>query len=117
MWEGREEDGVELMRNALVCVPLFEEKNPIMELNVLFNFTDALFDTHAIEEAEPLVARFLEAAKAESDYRGRLSFWDCQSHYTSARLHEVLCTCTPCSEPPHTARPLHATKADIVCHS
>jgi len=66
-----------------------------MGLNVLDTFTDALFRTHAIDEAEPLVARFLEEAKAESDKRGRLDISELDSLYMSARLHEVLCTCTP----------------------
>jgi len=113
---GRDEEGVELLRNALVCVPLCEEENPNMELNVLHFFTDALFRTHAIDEVEPLVARFLEAAKAESDKRGRLCYWEFYSLYTSARLHEVLCTCTPVWDLLHTARTLNFTKADSVSH-
>jgi len=114
MENGREEEGVNLLRNALVCVPLCEGGDTSMELDVLLNFTEALFITHATDEVEPLVARFLKAAKAESQKQGRLVFWEFQSFYTSARLHEVLCTCTPCWEPPHTARPVHATKADSV---
>ena len=66
-----------------------------IELRVLHAFTDALFHTHAIDEVEPLVARYLEAAKAESQKRGRLSMSELYSLYTSARLHEVLCTCKP----------------------
>jgi len=66
-----------------------------MELNVLGSFTDALFHTHAIDEVEPLVARFLEAAKAESVKQGRLHFFELQSVLASSRLHEVVCTCTP----------------------
>jgi hypothetical protein len=92
---GRKQEGVELLRNALVCVPLCEREDTIMELNALLNFTDALFDTHAIDEVEPLVARYLEAAKAESQKRGRLSFSELYSLYASARLHEVLCTYYP----------------------
>jgi hypothetical protein len=95
MADGREEEGMELMRNALVCVPLFEEENTATELNVLRFFTDALFRTHAIDEVEPLVARYVEMAKAESDKQGRLSFSEIRSLYTSARLHEVLCSWTP----------------------
>jgi len=95
MTGGREEEGLELLRNALVCVPLFEEDATNMELNVLHFFAHALFDTHAIDEVEPLVARFLEAAKAESDKQERLCFSDLRSLCASARLHEVLCTCTP----------------------
>ena len=114
---GREEEGVELMRNALVCVPLCEGENPIMELGVLQAFTCALLDTpHEIDEVEPLVARFLEAAKAESDRQGRLDWFELQSVLASARLHEVLCTCTPCWEPLDAARPLHSTQADSVSH-
>jgi len=115
MGGGRDEEGVELMRNALVCVPLCEGDASNLELEVLHYFTHALFQTHAIDEVEPLVARFLEAANAESSNLGHLSFSKLQSLYTSARLHEVLCTCTTCWEPPHTAQPLHATKADSVC--
>ena len=66
-----------------------------MELNVLSRFTIALFRTHAIDEVEPLVARFLEAAKEESSKQGRLIISALRSLVTSARLHEVLCTCTP----------------------
>jgi len=116
MEEGRHEEGLELMRNALVCVPLCEEKDTIIELDVLHAFIDALFHTHAIDEAEPLVARFLEVAKAESQKQKCLQISEFRSLNASARLHEVLCTCTPCLEPPHTARPLQATKADSVSH-
>jgi hypothetical protein len=91
---GRDAEGVVLLRNALVCVPLCEEEDPIMELEVLHFFTDALFDTHAIDEVEPLVARYLEAAKSDSERQGRLH-WDVHSLCTSARLHEVLCSCPP----------------------
>jgi len=114
MAEGREEEGVELMRNALVCVPLCEEEDTNLELEIRYLFTEALFHTHAIEEVEPLVARFLEAAKAESEKQGRLTISLLQSLCGSARLHEVLCTCTPCWEPPHTARPLHSTTNEVT---
>jgi hypothetical protein len=114
--EGRQEEGLELLRNALVCLPLCEEEDTIMELDVLDHFTDALFHTHAIDEVEPLVARYLEAAKAESDKQGHLCYCRLHSFYTSTRLHEVLCLCNPCWEPPHAARPLHSTKADSVIH-
>jgi len=91
MAEGLEEEGVELLRNALVCVPLCEEDDTTMELRVLDFLTDALFHTHAIDEMEPLVTRFLEAAKAESQKWGRLHWFELQSVVASARLHEVLC--------------------------
>ena len=87
-----------------------------MELNVLNSFTDALFDTHAIDEVEPLVARYIEAAKAESEKKGRLIITELRSLFTSARLHEVLCSCPPHWDPHHIARPLHSTEADSVSH-
>ena len=95
MAEGRTEEGLELLRNAMVCVPLCEVDASGLELSVLRLLTDALFHAHAIDEVEPLVARFREAARAESDRQGRPCFHGFYSLYTSARLHEVLCTCTP----------------------
>jgi hypothetical protein len=95
MKEGHEEEGVDLLRNALVCVPLCEVDDSSMELNVLDFFTDALFDTHAIDEVEPLVARYLEAAKAKTEKKGRLQVSELQSLFRSARLHEVLYLCPP----------------------
>jgi len=116
MEEGRQEEGVDLMRNALLCVPLFEEEDTILELNVLHSFTNALFRTHAIDEVEPLVAQYLEAAKAESQKRGRLSMSEIRSLYASVRLHEVLCSCNPVWDLLHNARPLNFAKADSVSH-
>jgi hypothetical protein len=122
---GRDEEGVELLRNALVCVPLCEGgdepdvldvKTSALELDILSTFTTALFDTHAIDEAEPLVARYRETAKADSDTQGRLSYWEFDSLLMSARLHEVLCTCAPVRDSLGTARALHFTKADSVSH-
>ena len=88
--DGRTEEGVELLRNALVCAPLSEGHATSNELDALQDFTNALFSTHAIDEFEPLVLRYREAAKAESDKNGRLSFHDFHSFFMSARLHEVL---------------------------
>ena len=116
MADWREEEGVELLRNALVCVPLCEEEDTAMELNVLHAFTNTLLRMHAIDEVEPLVARFRETATAFSEKKGRVTSAEFHSLYARALLHEVLCTCTPCWEPPHTAQPLHSAKADSVCH-
>jgi hypothetical protein len=89
--EGRHEEGVDLLRNALAASSLRENENDnIMELEVLAEFTDALFQTHAIDEVEPLVLRYREAAMAESQKIGRVCYWELSSLYTSARLHEVL---------------------------
>jgi len=112
MQEGRNEEGVELLRNALAAAPLCEHDVGTHEVNVLHAFTNALFVTRALDEVEPLVSRYREAAKAESQRRGFLCFDDANSLFTSARLHEVLCTCTPL----RTVLPLHFAKADSVCH-
>jgi hypothetical protein len=106
---GRKQEGVELLRNALACVPLCEGDATIMELNALLSFTDVLFETLAIDEAEPLVARFLEAAKAESQKRGCLRISELHSLYASARLHEVLCT-----HPPRVGAPSECS--DLAFH-
>ena len=100
MAEGHAEKGVDLLRNALVCAPLCEgganERDANrMELAVLHDFTNALFLINAIDEVEPLVARYREAAHAKSDTQGRPCDFGLHSLYASARLHEVLCTCTP----------------------
>ena len=103
MTGGRKQEGVELLRNALACVPLFEEEDTILELSVIFHFTNALFDTRAIDEVEPLLARFHEAAKAESQKRGYLGIPELHSLCTSARLHEVFL----CTYPPRVGSPSH----------
>ena len=92
---GRDEEGMELLRNALVCVPLCEGDESGTELRVLRCVTDTLLHAHAIDEVEPLVARYREAARAESDKQGCPCIFVFHSLCTSARLHEVLCTCTP----------------------
>jgi hypothetical protein len=102
---GRAEEGVELLRNALVCLPLCEGGDTTTELNVLLSFTDALFHTDAIDEVEPLIPRYIEAAKAESDKQGRRNYSEFHSLYASARLHEVLCTWTP----PRVGLPSHCS--------
>ena len=107
MAEGRSEEGVEMLRNALVCAPLREGEDDDMELNVLLNFTNALFLIDAIDEVEPLVARFRETAQAESGMMERtpeLCFYDMHILYSSAHLHEVLLL-NPERGGGHTARP------------
>jgi hypothetical protein len=88
--EGRHEEGLDLLRNALAASSLRENENDtIMELQVLAHLTDALFRTDAIDEVEPLVLPYREAAEAQSRKDGRVCFWELQSLYASARLHEV----------------------------
>ena len=88
--EGRHEEGVDLLRNALAASSLREdEDNTDMELQVLARLTEALFQTHAIDEVEPLIPRLREAAAAQSRKRERVSYSELQSLYYSARLLEV----------------------------
>jgi len=113
MNQGRHEEGVELLRNALVATNLSEhegeEKRNQAELNVLHSLSEALFKIAAIDEVEPLVLRYRELAKAETARIGGLQYkmW---SFYLSARLHEVPCICSPSRDPVHTARPMQSTK-------
>jgi hypothetical protein len=96
MNEGRHEEGADLLRNALAASSLREdEDDTYMELQVLASLTDALFLTHEIDEVEPLVLRYREVAMAESQKMGRVCFWELQSLYASARLHEVGNPSTP----------------------
>jgi len=92
--EGRDEEGVALLRNALVAAELNELDNPHYELSALEALVDVLLQTHAIDEVEPLVLRFSVAAKAKSEKEG-FCFAEFDSLLYSARLHQVLCLCTP----------------------
>ena len=97
MGEGHHEEGLDLLRNALAASSLRENEDDTgMELTVLRDLTDALFLTHGIDEVEPLVLRFREAANAESQKIGRVCFMELESLYSSARLHEVGNPSTPC---------------------
>jgi hypothetical protein len=101
MDEGRHEEGVALLRNALVAAELNELDDPTYELDALMSLIHALFQTNAIDEVEPLVLRLRQAAKAQSE-RGRLFFCsELRSIVFSARLHGVLYLCTP-----HAGTPL-----------
>jgi len=90
MRDGRTEEGLDLMRNALAAVPLSEhEGTDLWGISVLSSLIEALFKTHAVDEVEPLVMRFREASKAQSARGGRLCMADFYSPLFSARLHEV----------------------------
>jgi len=99
---GRHEEGVALHRNALVAAELNELDDPKYELIALQDLVQALLHTHAIEEVEPLVLRYREAAKAQSEKEG-VCFAEFNSLLFSARLHEVLCLRIPRWEPLSTA--------------
>jgi hypothetical protein len=90
MLEGRHEEGVDLLRNALAASSLLEnEEDNTMELQVLVRLTDALFQTHQVDEEEPLVLRLRELARAQSLRDGCVCLWELQSLYASAQLLEV----------------------------
>jgi hypothetical protein len=96
MEEGRHEEGLALLRNALVAAELNELDNPAYELDALGELVSALFTTKSIDEVEPLVLRYREAAKAYSGNEGAgVCFREFESLLFSARLHEVLLLCTP----------------------
>jgi hypothetical protein len=100
MDQGRHEEGVELLRNALAAASLSEhegeEESNREELSVLSELIEALFETAAIDEVEPLVVRFRELAKAETARIGGLSYRELWSFCFNTRLHEVPCICPPC---------------------
>lgn len=68
---------------------------PTHEVDALESLIDALFKTNAIDEAEPLVKRYRDAAEAMKGKAGLLCLTRAKSLLASARLHEVLCLCTP----------------------
>jgi len=102
MEEGRHEEGLALLRNALVAAELNELDDPACELDVLESLIYALFATHSVEEVEPLVLRYQEAAKAQSKKEGEgVCLVELNSLLWSARLHEVMCHCTPRLKTPY----------------
>ena len=80
-----------MLRNALAASSLREDEDDnMMELHALSNLADVLFLTHGIDEVEPLVPRFREAAAAQSlRDRARFCSWELESLYASARILEV----------------------------
>jgi len=101
MNEGCHEEGLALLRNALVAAELNELDDPTYELKALGSLICALFLTNLIDQAEPLMLRYREAAKAQSEKEGGASFSEFTGLFFSVRLHEVLCLCTPRWGTPH----------------
>jgi len=101
--EGRVEEGLALLRNAVAAAPLIECPASEAEVTALLFLIKALFARGIIDdELDRLVPRFREAAKELSRKEegftaareeGSLIF-NLWSILASARLHEVLCTCT-----------------------
>ena len=73
---------------------LNELDDPQYELEALKILIHALFRTNSIDELESLALRYREAVKAQSGKEG-FCFEELNSLLFSARLHEVLCLCTP----------------------
>ena len=92
---GRHEEGLQLLRNALVAAELNEVDDPQYELDALGVLVQALFSANLIDEVETLVLRYRNAAKAQSEKEGVFCFSELNSQLFSASLHEVLCLCTP----------------------
>ena len=90
--DGRDEEGVELLQNALVAARLAEDEGINLELGALSALVPALIVTNAIDEAEQLLPRLREAAKGDSQKKGRFDITELQGVLCSARLHEVMCT-------------------------
>ena len=111
---GCHEEGVALLRNALVAAELNELDDPQYELIALGDLVEALFTTKSIEEVEPLVLRYREAAKADREKEG-FCLAELDSVVCSARLCEVLCLCTPRWEPLLAASSLLATRSGRIC--
>ena len=112
---GRHEEGVALLRNALVAAELNELDDPQYELDALAPLIEALFKARAFDEVEVLVLRYREAAKAEREKKG-FCFMEFDSVVCSARLHEVLCLCTPRWEILLTAASLLTARPSRICH-
>jgi len=89
MQDGRTDEGLALLRNALVAAELNELDDPQFELDALNELIGALFWMDDIEGVTPLVLRFRKAAKAEMEKEG-VCFEEFNSLLWSARLHEVM---------------------------
>ena len=116
MSEGRDEEGQDLLRNALAASSLSEDEGPNeWELPILNSLIMALFMTHAVDEVEPLVLRYRKAVEADSEGEGHPCN-EVRSLVFRAQLHEVP-PIQPCAGNPFTLHcVLHSTKADSVCH-
>ena len=63
--EGRPEEALELLRNAVAASTLVELEDSSYQLNSLQRLIDALLIANAIDEMEPLILRFREAVEAQ----------------------------------------------------
>jgi len=93
--EGRAQEGVELLQNALVaaCLCEGEEKGTFYELSALISLTGALVQCapvpQAMDKVEQLLPRLRELAHAKSGTDERLNSMELESYMYSALLHEA----------------------------
>jgi hypothetical protein len=97
MVKGHHEEGLALLRNALVAAPLNELDDPKFELAALEALIRACFETHAFEEVAQLVLRYRAVAQTSAivaasgiDESFTSIYFHLDSLYYSARLQEVL---------------------------
>ena len=98
-----------------MAAELNELDDPGYEVEALQSLVLVLFITSSIDEVEPLVLRYREAAKAKSEKEG-ICFADFNSLLCSARLSEVLGLCTPRLRPLLTAASLLAARPSRISH-
>ena len=91
MAEGRAEEGMELLRNALEAARLSEDEGEealSQELDARSALIEALFTTNELEELEEMVSKFRLVAEATANLPISLDL--VRSFYFGARLHEVV---------------------------
>ena len=97
--DGKTEDAVPLLQNALAATPLLEGGESVgacEELMALKMLTDTLLETNSVDEVETLVERYRSAVRrGTAEHRDRVVPFELHSLYVSARLHEVLCISIP----------------------
>ena len=94
MKDGRQEEGMELLRNAVVAGSLDEIEDGTSEMCALELLTRAVVKTQGWEELEQLVPRFREVlirsrAKSTSRHVDRACNFELSGFYLDALLHEV----------------------------
>jgi len=89
MQEGRHEEGVALLRNALAAAELNEMDDPMYQLHALEPLIQSLFTIDSLDEAEAMVLRYRCMAKEQSEKEG-LVFAEIDSLFWSARICEVI---------------------------
>ena len=88
--EGREEEGLGLLRNAWEAARLDENEDSSSELSPLELLIPQLIKIEAFDEVEPLVLRLQEVAEEQTRREGRFSFDELLGLYLSALLRKVI---------------------------